>query len=469
VSARIDKEEDMSTSAAVIQLRERLGARLTTSDTELEAHGRDESYHRPLPPEAVAYPDSTEEVAAVVRTCHAHGVPMVPYGIGTSLEGNVAALHGGVSIDLSLLNRVLEVRPDDLDVTVQAGVTRRQLNDVLQPQGFFFPVDPGADATLGGMAATGASGTTTVRYGSMRDNVRSLVVVLADGRVVRTARRARKSSAGYDLTRLFVGSEGTLGVITELTLRMYGTPEAISAAVCSFPSVEAAVQTVIRTIQLGIPVARAELLDAIAVDAVNRHSSLDYTVGPTLFLEFHGSQAAVREQADAVTAIGVENSAGEIRTATRTEDRNRLWRARHEALYALLALRPGSRGLITDVCVPISSLAACIADTRADLAASSLLASIVGHVGDGNFHTVFIVDPDDEGEIEAARNLNRRMVERALAMDGTCTGEHGIGYGKREFLRAEHGEGVDVMRAIKRALDPRNLLNPGKVVDPDES
>ncbi len=458
----------MATSAAVTELRERLGSRLTTSDTELQAHGRDELYHRPVPPEAVAYPESTEEVAAVVRTCHAHGVAMVPYGIGTSLEGNIAALRGGVSIDLSHLNRIVAVRPDDLDVTVQAGVTRRQLNDALQPQGFFFPVDPGADATLGGMASTGASGTTTVRYGTMRENVLSLTVVLADGRVVRTAGRARKSSAGYDLTRLFVGSEGTLGVITELTLRMYGTPEAISAAVCSFPTVEAAVQTVIRTIQLGIPVARAELLDAVAVDAVNRHSGLDHAVGPTLFLEFHGSPAGVREQAAAVAEIGAEHAAGETRTATRAEDRNRLWRARHEALYALLALRPGSRGVITDVCVPISGLAACIAETRADLEASTLLASIVGHVGDGNFHTVFVVDPGSAAEIEEARALNRRMVERALAAGGTCTGEHGIGHGKREFLRAEHGVGVDVMLAIKRALDPQNLMNPGKVAGPDE-
>jgi D-lactate dehydrogenase (cytochrome) len=306
-----------------------------------------------------------------------------------------------------------------------------------------------------------------VRYGTMGDNVLSLTVVLADGRVVRTARRARKSSAGYDLTRLFVGSEGTLGVITELTLRMYGTPEAISASVCGFPTVDAAVRTVIRTIQMGIPIARAELLDAVAVDAVNRHSGLDHAVGPTLFLEFHGSPAAVREQAEAVAEIGAEHSAGETRTATRAEDRNRLWRARHEALYALLALRPGSRGVITDVCVPISSLAACIAETQADLAASSLLASIVGHVGDGNFHTVFVVDPDSDAEVEEARALNRRMVERALAMDGTCTGEHGIGYGKLEFLRAEHGAGVDVMLAIKRALDPRNLMNPGKVVSLD--
>jgi len=327
-------------------------------------------------------------------------------------------------------------------------VTRRQLNGVLEPQGFFFPVDPGADATLGGMAATRASGTTTVRYGSMRDNVLSLLAVLADGRVIRTGSRAAKSSAGYDLTHLLVGSEGTLGIITELTVRIYGTPEAISAAVCPFPTVEAAVTTVIRTIQLGIPIARAELLDEVAVDAVNRHNTLDYDVAPTLFLEFHGSPASVREQMEAVAEIGGDN----------------LWRARHEALYAVLALRPGSRGLITDVCVPVSQLATCITETRDDLSRSSLLATIVGHVGDGNFHTVFMVDPDSRAEIEEATELNRRMVERALRMDGTCTGEHGIGLGKRDFLRAEHGEAVEVMRAVKRALDPRNLLNPGKVV-----
>jgi D-lactate dehydrogenase (cytochrome) len=454
----------MLTPTALAELRGHLGERLTTSDTELQRHGRDESYHPVTPPDAVVYPESTDEVARIVRTCHEHGVPMIPFGIGSSLEGHIAAIDGGVCIDLSGMNRVVAVRPDDLDATVQAGVTRRQLNAVLQPQGYFFPVDPGADATLGGMAATRASGTTTVRYGSMRDNVLSLVAVLADGRVIRTAGRAHKSSAGYDLTRLLVGSEGTLGVITELTVRIYGTPEAISAAVCPFPSVEAAVTTVIRTIQLGIPIARAELLDEVAVDATNRHHGLDYDVTPTLFLEFHGSPASVREQMEAVAELGAENAAGEVRTATRDEDRNRLWRARHEALYAVLALRPGSRGLITDVCVPVSQLAACITETRADLARSSLLATIVGHVGDGNFHTVFMVDPDARAEIEEATELNRRMVERALRMDGTCTGEHGIGLGKKDFLRAEHGAGVDVMRAVKNALDPRNLLNPGKIV-----
>ena len=454
----------MLTPTALAELRGHLGERLTTSDTDLQRHGRDESYHPVTPPEAVVYPQSTEEVARIVRTCHEHGVPMIPFGVGSSLEGHIAAIDGGVCIDLSGMNRVVAVRPDDLDATVEAGVTRRQLNAVLQPQGYFFPVDPGADATLGGMAATRASGTTTVRYGSMRENVLSIVAVLADGRVIRTAGRAHKSSAGYDLTRLLIGSEGTLGVITELTVRIYGTPEAISAAVCPFPTVEAAVTTVIRTIQLGIPIARAELLDEVAVDAVNRHHGLDYEVTPTLFLEFHGSPASVREQMETVAALGAENSVGEVRTATRDEDRNRLWRARHEALYAVLALRPGSRGLITDVCVPMSQLAACITETRADLARSSLLATIVGHVGDGNFHTVFMVDPDARAEIEEATELNRRMVERALRMDGTCTGEHGIGLGKKDFLRAEHGAGVDVMRAVKSALDPRNLLNPGKIV-----
>jgi D-lactate dehydrogenase (cytochrome) len=454
----------MLTPTALAELRGHLGERLTTSDTELQRHGRDESYHPVTPPDAVVYPESTDEVARIVRTCHEHGVAMIPFGIGSSLEGHIAAIEGGVSIDLSAMNRVVAVRPDDLDATVQAGVTRRQLNAVLQPQGYFFPVDPGADATLGGMAATRASGTTTVRYGSMRDNVLSLVAVLADGRVIRTGGRAHKSSAGYDLTRLLVGSEGTLGIITELTVRIYGTPEAISAAVCPFPTVEAAVTTVIRTIQLGIPIARAELLDEVAVDATNRHHGLDCAVTPTLFLEFHGSPASVREQMEAVAGLGAENAVGVVRTATREEDRNRLWRARHEALYAVLALRPGSRGLITDVCVPMSQLAACITETRADLARSSLLATIVGHVGDGNFHTVFMVDPDSRAEIEEATELNRRMVERALRMDGTCTGEHGIGQGKKDFLLAEHGAGVEVMRAVKNALDPRNLLNPGKIV-----
>jgi D-lactate dehydrogenase (cytochrome) len=454
----------MLTPTALAELRGQLGERLSTSEAELQRHGRDESYHPVTPPDAVVYPESTDEVAHIARTCHAHGVPMIPFGIGSSLEGHIAAIDGGVSIDLSQMNRVLAVRPDDLDATAQAGVTRRQLNAVLEPQGYFFPVDPGADATLGGMAATRASGTTTVRYGSMRDNVLSLVAVLADGRVIRTAGRAAKSSAGYDLTRLLIGSEGTLGIITELTVRIYGTPEAISAAVCPFPTVEGAVTTVIRTIQLGIPIARAELLDEVAVDAVNRHHGLDYDVTPTLFLEFHGSPASVQEQMEEVVGIGGENSVGTVRTATRAEDRNRLWRARHEALYAVLALRPGSRGLITDVCVPLSQLATCITETRDDLARSSLLATIVGHVGDGNFHTVFMVDPDSRAEIEEATELNRRMVERALRMDGTCTGEHGIGLGKKDFLRAEHGEAVEVMREVKRALDPRNLLNPGKVV-----
>jgi len=335
---------------------------------------------------------------------------------------------------------------------------------VLEPQGFFFPVDPGADATLGGMAATRASGTTTVRYGSMRDNVLSLLAVLADGRVIRTGSRAAKSSAGYDLTHLLVGSEGTLGIITELTVRIYGTPEAISAAVCPFPTVEAAVTTVIRTIQLGIPIARAELLDEVAVDAVNRHNTLDYDVAPTLFLEFHGSPASVREQMEAVAEIGGDNSVGRVRTATRTEDRNRLWRARHEALYAVLALRPGSRGLITDVCVPVSQLATCITETRDDLSRSSLLATIVGHVGDGNFHVGFLLDPDDEESIAKAEALNARLVEDALARGGTSTGEHGIGLGKLAYLEREHGDLVPLYRGIKKLLDPNGIMNPGKVV-----
>ncbi|MEW6472594.1 MAG: FAD-linked oxidase C-terminal domain-containing protein [Actinomycetota bacterium] len=443
-----------------------LPGRISVSDTERQRHGHDESYHPPTPPDAVVYPTSTEEVAQIVRICATHRLAIIPFGVGSSLEGHVAAVNGGVCIDLSEMNGILSVRHDDLDATVQAGVTRQQLNAALQPEGFFFPVDPGADATLGGMAATRASGTTTVRYGSMRDNVLSLVAVLADGRVIRTARRARKSSAGYDLTRLLIGSEGTLGVITELTVRIYGTPEAISAAVCPFPTVEAAVTTVIRTIQFGVPIARAEFLDDVAIDAVNRHHGLAHAVRPTLFLELHGSPASVREQMDTVAEIAAGQGAGEFRTATSEHDRNQLWRARHHALYAGLALRPGSRGLVTDVCVPISQLAACIAETKADLARSSLPAVIVGHVGDGNFHTLLLVDPDEPAEITQAQALNDRMVERALRMDGTCTGEHGIGLGKRHYLWTEHGEGVDVMRAIKTALDPHNLLNPGKVVSP---
>jgi D-lactate dehydrogenase (cytochrome) len=451
--------------SALAQLRGWLGERLSTATAVREQHGRDESWHPPHAPDAVCFAESTGEVARIVAICAQARVPIIPFGAGTSIEGQLIAEHGGISLDLSRMNRVLEIRAADLDVRVQAGVTRKQLDAELAPQGLFFPIDPGADATLGGMVATRASGTNAVRYGTMRENVLALEVVLADGRVVQTARRARKSSAGYDLTRLFVGSEGTLGVITEVTLRVHGLPEATSAAVVSFPGIVAAVDAVIETIQSGVPVARIELLDALQMRAVNAYSKLDYAEAPTLFLEFHGSPASVAEQAEAVRAIASGHGAGAFRFASELEQRNRLWQARHQAYYAALALRPGARGWPTDVCVPISRLADCIAETHEDLAKSFLLAPMVGHVGDGNFHVLLLVDPENPAELSEAQRLNDRLIERALRMDGTSTGEHGVGLGKRAYLRAEHGDAVDVMWAIKRALDPHGLMNPGKVLE----
>ncbi|MFQ5783369.1 MAG: FAD-binding oxidoreductase [Alphaproteobacteria bacterium] len=448
----------------IAELHALLGDRLSTAAAVRAHHGKDVSYHEAHDPDAVAFVESTEEVAGVVAICARHRVAVVPYGTGTSLEGHVAALNGGVSLDLGRMDRVLSVNADDMDATVEAGVTRKQLNHYLRDTGLFFPIDPGADASLGGMAATRASGTNAVRYGTMRENVLALTVVLADGRVIRTSRRARKSAAGYDLTRLFVGSEGTLGVITEVTVKLYGIPEAISAAVCAFPTIEEAVRTVVLTIQSGVPVARIELLDALTMEAVNDYAKLDYPVAPTLFFEFHGTPASVAEQAETVEAIAGELGGGGFAWATHAEDRARLWQARHDAYFATLALRPGKQGFATDVCVPISRLAECIAETQKDLADSPVLAPLVGHVGDGNFHLVYLIDPDDPRELAEAKRLNERMVMRALAMDGTCTGEHGIGYGKLDFLQAEHGEAVSVMRLIKRALDPDNIMNPGKVI-----
>jgi len=445
-------------------LRQLLGDRLSTAAAVCAHHGRDESYHAPHAPDAVAFVHSTEEVVAIVKLCAEHKTPVIAFGTGTSLEGHVAALAGGVCIDMSQMNRILRVNLEDLDVLVEAGVTRKQLNEHLRDTGLFFPIDPGADASLGGMAATRASGTNAVRYGTMRENVLALTVVLADGRVIRTARRARKSAAGYDLTRLFVGSEGTLGVITELAVRLYGIPEAISAAVCAFPSIESAVDTVILTIQSCIPVARIELLDESQMAAINRYSKLDHKVAPTLFFEFHGTPAGVAEQAEIVKAIAGEHGADDFQWATTSEARSKLWQARHDAYYAALALRPGSKGFATDVCVPISRLAECISETKQDLAQSPVPSALVGHVGDGNFHLVFMIDPDRPEEVAEASRLNDRMVGRALAMEGTSTGEHGVGYGKMEFLIAEHGEAVSVMRTIKKALDPDGILNPGKIV-----
>ncbi len=445
-------------------LKSLLGERLSTSQAVRDQHGRDESYHAPFPPDAVAFVRSTEEVAAIVRLCADHKSPVIPFGTGTSLEGHVAALKGGVSIDLSQMNRILRIGAADLDATVEAGVTRKALNDHLRDTGLFFPIDPGADASLGGMAATRASGTNAVRYGTMRENVLALKVVLADGRVVDTARRARKSAAGYDLTRLFVGSEGTLGVITELTLRLYGIPEAISAAACAFPTLEAAVETVTLTIQSGVPVARIELLDEAQIAAINAYSKLELRVAPTLFFEFHGTEKGVAEDIDIVKALAGEHGGEDFRWARTPEARSKLWQARHDAYYAALAQRPGAKGWATDVCVPISRLAECIKETKRDLAQSRIPSALVGHVGDGNFHLVFIIDPNRQEEVAEAARLNERMVRRALAMEGTCSGEHGVGYGKMDFLEAEFGEGLLLMRAIKKALDPDNILNPGKIV-----
>ena len=427
-------------------------------------HGHDESYHRPHDPDAVAFPKTTAEVAEIVRVCASHGVPVIPYGTGTSLEGHIAALNGGVTIDMTGMKEVKRVSVADMDVTVEAGVTRKELNTHLRDTGLFFPIDPGADASLGGMTATRASGTNAVRYGTMRENVLGLKVVLPDGRVVETARRARKSAAGYDLTRLFVGSEGTLGVVTEVTLKLYGIPEAMMAAVCAFDSVEGAVDAVILTIQSGIPIARIEFLDADSVRAVNAFSDLDLPEQTTLFLEFHGTKAGVAEQVDQLRDIVSEFGGGELRWAEHAEDRNKLWQARHDAAYAVMALKPGAKLWSSDVCVPISRLAECIAETKRDTDDSFLIAPMLGHVGDGNFHVAFLLDHDNPQEVSEVERLNERLIMRALAMDGTCTGEHGVGYGKIDFLTAEHGDAVAVMRAIKRAIDPDNIMNPGKIV-----
>ncbi|MBI3505612.1 MAG: FAD-binding protein [Proteobacteria bacterium] len=462
--AQIKQSEPVARANAIAEIRTLLGERLSTAGAVREQHGRGEAYHHAVPPDAVAFVESTAEVASVVKICARHKLAIVPFGTGTSLEGHTAALHGGICIDVSRMNRVIEVNKDDLDVRVQPGVTRKQLNEHLRDTGLFFPIDPGADASLGGMAATRASGTNAVRYGTMRENVLSLEVVLADGRIIRTGRRARKSSAGYDLTRLFVGSEGTLGVITEVTLKLYGIPEATSVAMCGFASVKEAVDTTIATIQAGVPVARIELADTVQMDAIIKHSKLNVPAQPTLWLEFHGSEASVAEQAETVQAIAADNGGTGFSWTTDPAERRKLWQARHDAAYAAKALRPGCQLWATDVCVPISRLTECIVETQKDLAGSKLPAPIVGHVGDGNFHVAFVLDTTKPEEVAEANRLNDRLVARALSMDGTCTGEHGVGYGKIDFLDAEHGEGVSVMRSIKKSLDPDNIMNPGKVV-----
>ena len=449
----------------VTDLRTLLGERASTGAAQREHHSHGESWHTAAEPDVVVFPVTTEEVADVVRVAARHGAPIVPFGSGSSLEGHVSALFGGVSVDLTRMNRILRVSADDLDCTVEAGVTRKQLSKHVNPMGLEFWVDPGADATIGGMAATRASGTTTVRYGTMREAVLGVTAVLADGRVIRTGGRARKSAAGYDLTRLFVGSEGTLGVITEVTLRLFGLPDGISAAVCPFQTLEGAVRTVITTLQLGIPIARIEFLDERMIDAVNRYSKTSYALHPTLFFEFHGiSDRSVTEQAEAVQEIAKEHGGLRFEWATTPEARATLWHARHNVHHAGVALRPGCKMWVTDVCVPISRLAECLIETRAELDTLPLTTPIVGHVGDGNFHVLCVVNPDDAEEMKVAKAMNERLVRRALAMGGTCTGEHGVGFGKMAYLEEEHGEAVEVMKAIKRALDPQNLMNPGKMV-----
>ncbi len=452
-------------AAVTAALAPRFGNRMVTSLAVRQQHANTTTWIDNEPPDVVIFAHTTEDVQAIVKACAASRVPVICFGTGTSLEGHINAPYGGVSIDVSEMKRVIAVHPEDLDCVVEPGVTRKQLNEYLRDQGLFFPIDPGADASLGGMTATRASGTNAVRYGTMVDNVRSLTAVLANGEVIRTATRAKKSSAGYDLTRLFVGSEGTLGVITEITLKLHGIPEAISGGICPFPTVEAACNAAIATIQSGIPVARMELLDALMVKATNAYSKLSLPEVPVLFLEFHGSAAGVAEQSERFGEIAREYAGGPFEWTTRPEDRTRLWQARHDAYWAGRALRPNAKALATDVCVPISRLAECVVETQKDIAASGLICPIVGHVGDGNFHCAPVVDMDDPAELAALEGFMERLVARALAMDGTSTGEHGVGQGKMKYLEAEHGAvALDVMRSVKRALDPHNIMNPGKIV-----
>lgn len=452
-------------AAAISILKQRFGDRLQTGQAIREQHGHTTTWITNQMPDAVVFAETTEEVAGVVKTCAGHGVPVIPFGTGTSLEGHVNAPAGGISIDLSKMDKIVEVHAEDLDVVLQPGVTREQLNTYLRDQGLFFPIDPGANASLGGMAATRASGTNAVRYGTMKDNVLSLEAVMADGTVIRTASRARKSSAGYDLTRLLVGSEGTLGVITELTLRLQGIPEAIRSARCSFPTVDAACRAVMMTIQYGIPVARIELLDALSVKAANQYSKLSLPETPLLLLEFHGSDAGVVEQAGMFGAIAEEFEGFDFEATSSAEERNALWQARHDMYWASLQLRPGAKGISTDVCVPISKLAECVGAAREKAEDMGLLAPMVGHVGDGNFHALLLIDMDSDAERQKADEYIGWLNEMAIEMDGTCTGEHGIGQGKRPYLQQELGEATRVMAAIKAALDPKNIMNPGKILD----
>jgi D-lactate dehydrogenase (cytochrome) len=462
---RCDRADAKAVATTIGALAAAFGNRLATSLATRQQHGNTTTWLVSEPPDAVVFPQTVNEVRQIVGLCATNGVPVIPFGVGTSLEGHVNAPFGGVSIDFRDMNRVLAVHAEDLDCIVEPGVTRKQLNEYLRDQGLFFPIDPGADASIGGMTATRASGTNAVRYGTMKDNVLALKAVLANGEVITTARRAKKSAAGYDLTRLFVGSEGTLGVITEITLKLQGIPEAIAGGVCPFPSVEAACNATILTIQSGIPVARIELLDEMQVRACNAYSKLTLQEKPLLFLEFHGSQASVAEQSERFGDIASELGGGPFEWATKAEDRSRLWQARHDAYWAVRSLRPGTQAIASDVCVPISRLAECVTATQRDVADSGLIAPILGHVGDGNFHLSLLVDTEDPDEVARAETLLERVVERAMAMEGTCTGEHGVGQGKMKYLPAEYGEGaLWVMRALKDALDPRDIMNPGKIV-----
>jgi D-lactate dehydrogenase (cytochrome) len=465
IAVRRAEENPASRSAALAALVQLLGDRVSVAEAVRAQHAHTTTWVENQPPDAVAFPTSTAEVQAIVRICAAHGTPVIPFGVGTSLEGQVNAPFGGVCIDFRDMNKVLAVHAEDLDCVVEPGLTRKQLNSYLRDAGVFFPIDPGADASIGGMTATRASGTNAVRYGTMKDNVLAIKAVLANGEVITTSRRARKSAAGYDLTRLLVGSEGTLAVTTEITLKLHGIPEAIAGGICPFPSVEAACQATIATIQSGIPVARIELLDALQVTAVNAYSKLALPESPLLCVEFHGSEASVQEQSARFGEIAAELGGGPFEWATKTEDRTRLWQARHDAYWAVLGLRPGAKALASDVCVPISRLAECVTATQADVAETGLVAPIVGHVGDGNFHLCVLVDMSSADEIRRTEDLMERLVERALAMEGTCTGEHGIGQGKMKYLQAEHGAAALLaMRSIKMALDPLNIMNPGKIV-----
>jgi D-lactate dehydrogenase (cytochrome) len=462
---RLIRPDASALMAVTSSLRQRFGNRFSDNATIREQHGHTLTWTANQPPDAVVFPQTSQEVAEIVRICAKYRVPIIPYGTGTSLEGHVNAPFGGISVDTSMMKRIIAVHPEDLDCVVEPGVTRKELNEFLRDTGMFFPIDPGADASIGGMTSTRASGTNAVRYGTMKDNVLSVTAVTASGEIMRTARRAKKSSAGYDLTRLFVGAEGTLGIITDITLKLYGIPEAISAAVCTFPSVQAACDTAIATIQSGIPIARVELCDEMTVRAVNLHSKLGLPEQPMLLVEFHGTKAFAQEQAERFGEIAREFGGGDFQWASKPEDRTKLWQARHDAYWACFTLRPGAKAIATDICVPLSRLAECVVETQRDLAESRLLGPIVGHVGDGNFHVNLLIDLDDADEVKRTEDFLDRLVQRGHAMDGTCTGEHGIGQAKMKYLGAEHSPAaLSMMRAIKQALDPLGIMNPGKHV-----